>query len=144
MKRYKREKAFLEEIRTVPNISLACEKVGLSRNTVYRWCKEDPAFKVRLDEAINTGTESINDLAESKLISYINGVRTVDTHGHEQVDYRLSLRALMYWLDSNKKSYARPRPKDFWETIRDDNRITGITITVANPKKDDSDAVKGS
>lgn len=129
MKRYKREKAFLEEIRMVPNISVACENVGLSRNTVYRWCHEDPDFKVRLDEAINTGTESVSDLAESKLIAYINDG---------------NLRAIQYWLDNNKRNYARPRPKDFWESIREDNRITEVRITVADPKKDDPDMAKGS
>jgi predicted site-specific integrase-resolvase len=113
----------------VPNISVACENVGLSRNTVYRWCHEDPDFKVRLDEAINTGTESVSDLAESKLIAYINDG---------------NLRAIQYWLDNNKRNYARPRPKDFWESIREDNRITEVRITVADPKKDDPDMAKGS
>jgi predicted DNA-binding transcriptional regulator AlpA len=55
MKRNRKEQQFLEQMQTIPNISLACEKVGLSRNTIYRWCKEDPAFKDRLDEAIETG-----------------------------------------------------------------------------------------
>lgn len=104
-------------MQTIPNISLACEKVGLSRNTIYRWCKEDPAFKDRLDEAIETGTESVNDLAESKLISQINAS---------------NMQAIKYWLDNNKKTYMRPRPKDFWENIRDDNRITEIIITRAD------------
>lgn len=129
MKRYKREKAFLEHIKTVPNISLACEKVGLSRNTVYRWCKEDLAFKTRLDEAIDTGTESVNDLAESKLIGHINSG---------------SLRAIEYWLDNNKKNYARPRPKDFWDTIRENNQIAEVRIMVVDPKKDDIEAIKRS
>lgn len=121
MKRYRKEKEFLEQIKTVPNVSLACEKVGLSRNTVYRWCKEDPEFKERLDVAISTGTDSINDLAESKLIGHINSG---------------NLRAIQYWLDNNKRNYARPRPRDFWETIREDNRVASINITMAedNPE----------
>ena len=119
MKRYK-ETPFLEQIKSIPNVSLACEKIGLSRNTVYRWCKEDLKFKERLDEAIITGTESVNDLAESKLIGHINSG---------------NLRAIQYWLDNNKKNYARPRPKDFWESVQGDNRVTEIKITVAKPKK---------
>ncbi len=120
MKRYK-ETPFLEQIKSIPNVSLACEKIGLSRNTVYRWCKEDLKFKERLDEAIIAGTESVNDLAESKLIGHINSG---------------NLRAIQYWLDNNKKNYARPRPKYFWESIREDNRVTEIKITVAKPKKE--------
>jgi predicted DNA-binding transcriptional regulator AlpA len=115
MKRNRKEQQFLEQLQTIPNISLACEKVGLSRNTIYRWCKEDPSFKDRLDEAIETGTESVNDLAESKLISQINAS---------------NMQAIRYWLDNNKKTYTRPRPKDFWERHVDDhsNCITQFII----------------
>lgn len=96
MKRYKKEVAFLEEIQRVPNISSACQKVGLSRNTIYRWCSEDPKFKSRLDEAMAIGADSVSDLAESKLIGLIN---------------LSDFRAIAYWLDNNKKVYIKPRPK---------------------------------
>ena len=120
MKRY-REGKFLEQIRNIPNISLACEKVGLSRNTVYRWCKEDSAFKKRLDGALKTGVESVCDLAESKLVGHINNG---------------NLQAIRYWFDNNKRSYARPRPKSFWEEIlRRDGPVTGITFTAVDPIK---------
>lgn len=122
MKRNRKEQQFLEQLQTIPNISLACEKVGLSRNTIYRWCKEDPTFKDRLDAAIGMGTESVNDLAESKLISKINAGE---------------MRAIMYWLDNNKKTYIRPRPKDFWESIREDNRVKEVIIKTYDPKEDD-------
>lgn len=124
MKRHKKENIFLEQIRTVPNISVACEKVGLSRNTIYRWCNEDPEFKKQLDEALNLGTASVNDLAESKLISQINSG---------------NMRAIMYWLDNNKKNYARPRPKDFWDVLKDDGRIVKINITPAKKTQDMSE-----
>ncbi len=120
MKRYRKESVFLEQLRTIPNISLACEKVGLSRNTIYRWCNEDQDFKERLDNAIKTGTESINDLAESKLINHINSG---------------NLRAIQYWLDNNKRNYSRPRPKDFWDNIREDNRVSEIVITMAKDRE---------
>jgi len=118
MKRNRKEQQFLEQLQTIPNISLACEKVGLARNTIYRWCKEDPAFKDRLDEAIETGTESVNDLAESKLISQINAS---------------NMQAIRYWLDNNKKTYMRPRPKDFWEqfTTSHSDCVTQIHIVSA-------------
>ncbi len=100
-KKYKEDK-FLEQLERVPNVSLACEKVGLSRNTVYRWCIEDAAFKVRMDTALESGVHSINDLAESKLISHINGG---------------SFRAIQYWLDNHKKEYIKPRDKNMWQTF---------------------------
>jgi hypothetical protein len=117
MKRNRKEQKFLDQLKTIPNISLACEKVGLSRNTVYRWCKEDPTFQESLDEALSTGTESVNDLAESKLIANIN---------------KGDMRAIQYWLDNNKKNYIRPRPKDLWDRPMP---VTDITITVVDPEK---------
>lgn len=114
MKRSRKEEEFLEQIRMIPNISLACEKTDLSRNTIYRWCKEDPGFKERLEDALKTGTESVSDLAESKLIAHINNG---------------SMRAIEYWLDNNKSNYARPRPKSFWEDmLQQGNPVTKIVI----------------
>jgi hypothetical protein len=118
MKRHRKENIFLEQLRTIPNISLACEKVGLSRNTIYRWCNEDLEFKKNLDEAISAGTESVNDLAESKLINHIN---------------QGNMQAIRYWLDNNKKTYIRPRPKNFWEMANDEGPITHITISRVDP-----------
>jgi hypothetical protein len=100
-KKYKEDK-FLEQLERVPNVSLACEKVGLSRNTVYRWCIEDTEFKARMDTALDSGVHSVNDLAESKLISHINNG---------------NLRAIQYWLDNNKKNYIRPRDKNMWQPL---------------------------
>lgn len=96
MKKHYKEDKFLEQLERVPNVSLACEKIGLSRNTIYRWRSEDPTFAARMDTALVAGTESVNDLAESKLISHINNG---------------NLRAIQYWLDNNKKNYIKPRPK---------------------------------
>ncbi len=114
MKRNKQEvELFFEQIETIPNITLACEKAGLSRNTIYRWCKEDSAFKDRLTEAMSSGIESINDLAESKLITKIK-------YGN--------MRAITYWLDNNKKNYIRPRPKSVVENLFDNERIGKIIV----------------
>lgn len=119
MKRFRKEKEFLEQLKTVPNISLACEKVGLSRNTIYRWCNEDSDFKKRLDEALENGVESVNDLAESKLISLVKSG---------------NIQAIKYWLGNNKKNYMQPRPRDFWETIREPNYVTKIEIVPMCPE----------
>jgi len=128
MKRFRHENAFLEQIKTIPNISLACEKIGLSRNTIYRWCKEDPDFKNRLDEALGNGTESVNDLAESKLITQINSG---------------NMQAIKYWLDNNKKNYMRPRPKNFWESLESVGHITSLVINgirqPINPKRQEDE-----
>ena len=120
MKKYRKEQALLEQLKTIPNVSLACEKVGLSRNTVYRWCREDPEFKARLDEALESGVESVNDLAESKLIANINSG---------------SMRAIQYWLDNNKKTYIRPRPKNFWDIVDGPGHIAEIVISPVDSER---------
>lgn len=120
MKKYRKEQVLLDQLKTIPNVSLACEKVGLSRNTVYRWCRDDPEFKVRLDEALESGVESVNDLAESKLIANINSG---------------SMRAIQYWLDNNKKTYIRPRPKNFWDGLNGPPPVTEIHIHEIDPEK---------
>lgn len=54
-------------------VTFACEKVGLSRQTFYRWCRDDPEFKERVD-AIN---ELQIDVAEASLLKKIqNGDTT--------------------------------------------------------------------
>lgn len=100
MKKDKYSKLFLEELTSVPIVSAACGKLGVSRNTVYRWRKEDSVFSVAMDEALEVGTHSINDLAESKLIGNIK---------------KGDMRAIQYWLDNNKQNYMKPRTKDLRE-----------------------------
>ena len=44
MKKNKFQDQFLDELRKVPIVQVACEKTGLSRNSIYRWRKEDKDF----------------------------------------------------------------------------------------------------
>lgn len=48
-------------------VTYACEKAGFSRQTYYRWCKEDPEFKARADDI---GELQI-DVAEASLLKKI-------------------------------------------------------------------------
>jgi hypothetical protein len=73
MKKHKYAKMFLTELETMPNISVACKRVGLSRQTVYRWCREDNNFEEKLNDALTLGVESMVDLAESKLLANVSG-----------------------------------------------------------------------
>jgi hypothetical protein len=71
MKKNKYQDQFLEELARIPIIQVACEKTGLSRNSVYRWRKEDTAFSKRMDEAIAEGVALVNDMSESQLLNLI-------------------------------------------------------------------------
>lgn len=94
MKKAKIDKLFLEELRKIPNISFACEKVGLSRQTIYRWRTEDPKFSKAIENAISSGINHVNDLAKSKLITSIqNG----------------EFKPIKYWLDNNDPMFYSPK-----------------------------------
>jgi len=100
MKKSRKQAPILEQLRSVPNVSIACERVGIARNTFYTWLKADPEFKQAVEEAMQRGVDSVSDLAESKLIAHINNG---------------SMRAIEYWLDNHKKAYIKPRDKKFWD-----------------------------
>lgn len=120
MKKHYKEDKFLEQLVRVPNVSLACEKIGLSRNTIYRWRSEDPTFAARMDTALVAGTESVNDLAESKLISHINNG---------------NFRAIQYWLDNHKKEYIKPRDKNMWQPFVPVTKIQIVGLEGYTAKK---------
>ena len=70
-KKNKIKDAFLAELRKVPIIIVACEKVNVSRNSVYKWRNEDEAFRVEMETALADGEALVNDMSESQLLSLI-------------------------------------------------------------------------
>jgi hypothetical protein len=88
------KKRIYEELAHIPNISIVCKKVGITRQTFYRWRKEDRDFHRETEEYFNLGVDSVSDLAESKLIEKIN-----------QGD----MKAITHWLDNNSRRYIKPR-----------------------------------
>lgn len=71
MKKNRKKKEFLDHLRKIPIVLVACEKSGLSRNSVYRWRKEDKEFQKDMDEALLEGEEMVNDMSESQLLTMI-------------------------------------------------------------------------
>jgi hypothetical protein len=71
MKKYTYGSRFLEELTRIPIVQVACEKTGLSRNSVYRWRKEDPVFARKMNEALAAGVDFVNDMSESQLLNLI-------------------------------------------------------------------------
>lgn len=71
MKKNKFQDQFLDELRKVPIIQVACEKTGLSRNSVYRWRKDDKEFLKNMDTALIEGVALVNDMSESQLLTLI-------------------------------------------------------------------------
>ena len=91
MKNKKEKELLLEHLKKVPIIQIACEKVGISRATYYRWRKENKKFSNLADEAILEGSRLINDLAESQLMSAIRDK---------------NMTAIIFWLKYHHPSYT--------------------------------------
>ena len=89
----KQKRALIDLLKKNPIVEIACKKVGISRATFYRWQQKDVKFRSQIKEALEISRESVNDLAESKLIEQINGS---------------SFKAIQFWLINNHKKY-RPR-----------------------------------
>ncbi len=84
------QKILIEQFIKTPIIEVACQKVGISRNTYYRWRRASKKFAASSDKAIEEGCQFINDLAESKLITAMKDN---------------NLTAVMYWLNHRHNAY---------------------------------------
>lgn len=71
MKKSKLQGQFFEELAKVPIVQVACEKTAISRNSVYRWRKEDSTFAKKMDKALADGIALVNDMSESQLLTMI-------------------------------------------------------------------------
>lgn len=71
MKKDRVKDLFLEQLRKIPIVQVACDKVDLARSTVYKWRKEDAAFAKEMDTALEEGEAIINDMSESQLLAKI-------------------------------------------------------------------------
>ena len=91
MKKEKTMSLFIEQLRKIPIVQIACDKTGISRNSIYRWRKEDEQFRKAWDEAIAEGELLVNDMSESQLISLIK---------------EKSWAAISFWLRHHHPKYA--------------------------------------
>lgn len=90
MKKNKFQQTFLDELRKVPIVQVACEKSGLSRNSIYRWRKEDKTFLKLMDTALAEGVAFVNDMSETQLLTLIK---------------EKSFPALSFWLRHRNDNY---------------------------------------
>jgi hypothetical protein len=90
MKKPKYSKQFLEELKKVPIVQVACEKAGVSRNTVYRWKREDKDFEKEFEKAMADGVAFVNDMSESQLLTLIK---------------EKNFSAVRFWLNKRHPAY---------------------------------------
>jgi hypothetical protein len=90
----KDKEALIEQLKKVPIVQFACEKVGVGRTTYYRWRKEDPRFVDKAEEAMGCSRDLVNEMAESQIITQLKGG---------------NLTAAIFWLKNNHKLYKPVR-----------------------------------
>lgn len=93
MKKERNKDLFLSELRKVPVVQIACERAGLSRQTVYRWRAEDSDFARKMEEALSDGEMLMNDMAESQLLAQVKDG---------------TLGAIKYWLSHRHGRFKKP------------------------------------
>lgn len=84
------QKKLLDELQTMPIISIACKKVGIPKATFYRWKNDFPEFENQCLLCKSMGKDNINDLAESSLIKCIKDGE---------------FRSIKFWLEANHPNY---------------------------------------
>ena len=90
MKKDKDQQLIIEQLKKIPIVEIACEKVGISRSTYYRW-REDRAFAEAADAAMKDGELYINDLSEAQVVSLIR---------------EKNWSAIAFWLRAHHPRYA--------------------------------------
>ncbi len=86
-----KKKELVEQLRKTPVIEVACKKIGIGRATFYRWKKRDQKFAEEAEFALNEGSQLVNDMAESQLITSIkNG----------------NMTGIIFWLKNHHKQYS--------------------------------------
>jgi len=109
----KLKEAFLDQLKRTPTIETACQKVVVSRATIYRWIKSNRSFEKKVDEALSEGRNFMSDIAENQLFSLIGDKKIeairlyLSTH-----NYRYSNKIeLSGNIDTEEKTLTREEKK---------------------------------
>lgn len=62
----KRDEGFLAALRDGRSVTAACIDVGISRSTAYQWREDDKEFAKAWDEAVEEGTDLLEDEAQRR------------------------------------------------------------------------------
>ena len=90
MKKNKDQQLIIEQLKKIPIVTIACEKIGISTSTYYRW-HEDKTFAEAADAAMRDGELFINDLSEAQIVTLIR---------------EKNWPAISFWLRAHHPRYA--------------------------------------
>lgn len=118
MKKTQVQPKLLKELEKTPIMSVACEKVGISRQTAYRWMKESETFLGRVEESMKHGVGLVNDVAESNILRGIKQGDKGDTK---------------YWLSHRHEAFKKPfRHRDAYLDLLTFTQLRGYNSTEQN------------
>ncbi len=80
-----------EELKKVPTVRQACNKLGIDHSTFYRWMAKHFEFHQEVEAALLIGRSRMNDAAEGVIMT---GIQNGD------------MRAAVYWLSHNNERYV--------------------------------------
>lgn len=103
------KRLFVEQLSKTPVVSVVCERVQVSRATYYRWLIKDKKFQSDIQKAIETGTDLVNDMAVSALISGIA---------------EKNLGAVKFWLSNKCRDFS---PKIEVSTRQEKQKVQSLT-----------------
>lgn len=118
---------FLEELKKVPIIQVACERVGISRQTFYRWKKESKKFSSEIDLSMKEGIAFVNDMSETQLLNLI-----------KEQDYK----SISFWLrhrhDAYKQKIEITTKEEIQELSAEQQKIVKSALELAAITKNES------
>jgi len=128
MKKDRAQEKFLTELSKLPVVTAVCETLNISRNSVYRWRKEDPGFAKKMDEALVEGETRLIEVAETNLISLVQdsdwkAIHFVLSRRSPKYRERLELSGSLHTSDDNLT------PEQEAEVRK------ALTLGLAKPKK---------
>lgn len=110
----------IEELERTPLVQTACEKIGISRNTFYRWIKEDEELFKKVNEALSLGTGLVHDVAISNVLGGIKNKDPMYTKfwlTHKHPDFR---RPYIFKIDSEDSLIYRRMLSEKEQALRID------------------------
>lgn len=120
MKSERHRQKIIEELRKTPIVEIACKNAGVGRTTFYDWIKRNQRFRAQVEEAMLVSRESVNDLAEARMIGKIK---------------EGSFKETRFWLEHNSPIYMPPgKPrKPAFEKVQP-RKPTGFKVVIYKGK----------
>ena len=109
------KQAMVNVLKEMPIIEVAVKRIGISRDTFYRWKIEDKEFEKQSQEAMTQGIDFINDMSESQIIALIKerkmpSIRYWLKHNHPKYRERLEITTVnqpQEELNAEQEAYVR-------------------------------------